>query len=55
MANDIFLDGTSVNMISRSDGLVLIGFFLAFLVYTFGIVKNTPEESTPDDIKILPV
>ena len=48
MANDVILDGGSRNIISRIDGLVLLGFFLFFLRYTFAIARNgnAVEEET---------
>ena len=39
-ANDILLDGGSANVISRTDGLVLLMFFLIFMRYTFAIAKS---------------
>lgn len=43
---DQFLEGASGGLISRIDGIVLLGFFLVFLVYTFGIRESgeQPEE-----------
>ncbi len=43
MANDGFVDGLSFNALTRSDGFVLISFFIIFLYYTFGIAKNKTE------------
>ena len=43
-ANDRLLDGGSVNVISRIDGLVLLGFFLIFMRYTFAIARNGGAE-----------
>jgi cation:H+ antiporter len=37
---DQFLDGASVGILSRIDGIVLLAFFLVFLVYTFGIRES---------------
>lgn len=57
--NDIFLDGSSDNMLSITDGLVLLGFFAIFLSYTFAIASHgkptngQPEEET--EIKELPL
>lgn len=34
---DMLLDGASMNVLSRVDGLVLLSFFIIFIVYTFGI------------------
>lgn len=39
-ANDVLLDGASENVVSRSDGLVLLMFFLIFMRYTFAIAKS---------------
>jgi cation:H+ antiporter len=39
MASDMFIDGASVSALSRIDGLVLIGFFIIFLYYIFGLAK----------------
>lgn len=39
-ANDVLLDGGTVDVISRTDGLLLLGFFLIFIGYTFAIAKN---------------
>lgn len=50
-ANDQLLDGESANIISRIDGLVLLGFFLIFMRYTFSIAKNG-SESAEDEPKV---
>lgn len=42
--NDIFLDQSPINIISRSDGIILFCFFAIFLYYTFQI---TPDENAP--------
>lgn len=39
-ANDILLDGAGSNVISRTDGLILLGFFAIFMGYTFAIAKS---------------
>ena len=39
MANDTLIDGRNFSELSRIDGFVLIGFFIIFLYYTFGIGK----------------
>ena len=55
-ANDQLLDGGSLNVISRIDGLVLLGFFLIFMRYTFAIAKNgggdTGEEQKVKELSI---
>ena len=55
MANDILLDGGSSNVISRIDGLVLLGFFLIFLRYTFAIARNGGDEAEGEKIKEMPI
>ncbi len=40
LANDILLDGISRSMIYRSDGIILVLFFILFMVYAYGISKN---------------
>lgn len=37
--SDILIDGVGSNVITRSEGIALLGFFVIFLVYTFGLNK----------------
>ena len=53
-ANDILLDGGAANIISRSDGLMLLCFFAIFIGYTFAIAKNGAGEEE-GEIKSFPV
>ena len=53
-ANDILLDGGAANVISRSDGLMLLCFFAIFVGYTFAIAKNGAGEEE-GEIKSFPV
>lgn len=45
MANDIWLDGSTVSEISRTNGIILIFFFIIFMVYNFTLVKSTETAS----------
>ena len=54
-ANDVLLDGGSANVISRIDGLVLLGFFMIFLRYTFAIARNGSEDAEGEKIKEMPI
>jgi len=45
MANDIWLDGSAVSVISRTDGIILILFFIIFMVYNFTLVKSAESVS----------
>lgn len=56
-ANDVFLDHGSENIISTTDGLLLICFFIIFLGYTFAIAfKSKAEgEEIGEEVKQLPM
>lgn len=55
MANDVMLDGGTNNIISRIDGLVLLGFFLIFLRYTFAIARDGNPDDETSEIKEMPI
>ena len=44
MSSDCLFDGADANVVSRIDGLVLLGFFAIFMRYTFSIAKDAPAE-----------
>ncbi len=44
MANDIRLDGASADWISRTDGILLLGFFFVFMYYSWFAMKRADEE-----------
>lgn len=46
LANDTYLDGIPVSMIYRSDGIVLVAFFILFMYYAFGISKLDDTQSS---------
>lgn len=52
VANDTWLDGAGQSEISRTDGLVLLGFMAVFMVYTFEIARK-PGEKPADEIEVL--
>lgn len=59
-ANDVFLDGAKENVLSITDGLILLCFFAIFLRYTFAIATHSPKEKlekeeATEDIKQLPI
>lgn len=55
-ANDVMLDGSASNVINRSDGLILLAFFLIFMRYTFAIARNGADEAGEEQkIKEMPV
>lgn len=55
LANDIFIDGNQSSQISRSEGLVLISFFVIFLYYTFGIASSASESTNENQESIAPM
>lgn len=55
MAGDILLDGGAQNQLQRSDGIVLLGFFVIYLYYTFSIAKKGNNSSAEGQYKNYPV
>lgn len=45
-ANDVFLNGDEANVLSTTDGLLLLCFFAIFLSYTFAIASPDSPEAT---------
>ena len=54
MSSDCLFDGADANVVSRIDGLVLLGFFAIFMRYTFSIAKDAPSEEQPE-VKTMPL
>jgi cation:H+ antiporter len=50
MASDMFIDGASTSALSRIDGLVLIGFFIIFLYYIFGLAKASAGQPGSEEV-----
>ncbi len=48
IANDTLIDGKELSELTRTDGLVLLGFFIIFLSYTFSIAKNSSSTNNED-------
>ena len=40
LASDVFIDGRMINDISRTEGIVLLFFFIIFLAYNFNLMKK---------------
>ncbi|MCB0546804.1 MAG: calcium/sodium antiporter [Phaeodactylibacter sp.] len=49
-AGDIFLDRAEENVITRSEGIVMIFFFIIFLAYTFQLIRRSRTEE-PMEVK----
>ncbi|MDZ4680932.1 MAG: calcium/sodium antiporter [Saprospiraceae bacterium] len=54
MAGDVLIDGGTQNQLQRSDGIVLLGFFVIYLFYTFSIAKKN-KNSNEGQYKNYPV
>ena len=56
-ANDVLLDSSGENILSITDGLLLLCFFTIFLSYTFAIASHSPEETagSEETIRQLPL
>jgi cation:H+ antiporter len=46
LTNDFLIDGVNTASLTRSEGLVLLCFFLIFLVYIFNVAKSSHENLT---------
>lgn len=53
MGRDILLDGAAVDVITRTDGIALIGFFAVFLFYVFALAKSDPSAEAESEEKNL--
>jgi len=51
--NDIILNHASENILTRTDGLIMLCFFTIFVGYFMAIAKNTSEEENSGEIKML--
>lgn len=54
-ANDVLLDKSAENIITVSDGLLLLCFFAIFMGYTFAIASNGNEAGDENKVKTLPL
>ncbi|MDF9829138.1 calcium/sodium antiporter [Parabacteroides sp. PF5-6] len=53
-ASDVLLGSGPADVISRSEGLLLLGFFLIFMAYTFSIAKSGTANDDDTAIKEMP-
>ena len=52
VAFDVTLDGAAMNILTRTDGLLMLGFFSVFMAYTFFMARNTEELSTSNESNV---
>lgn len=55
LVNDQWYDSTAHNLLSRGDGLVLLGFFLIFLVYTHNLSRQGSEAESATPLYPMPL
>lgn len=49
---DVALDGAAMNILARTDGLLMLGFLSVFMAYTFFMARNTEELSTSNESNV---
>lgn len=54
LSNDILFNGASESVLSRSDGIILMTFFLIFMYYTFIIGKIGSQQDEGHQVKTFP-
>ena len=54
LVNDGIFEGETVSYLSRSDGLVLLGFFAIFMYYTYGISRASKDEKNTIKVQSYP-
>ncbi|MCI1682223.1 MAG: calcium/sodium antiporter [Bacteroides sp.] len=54
-SNDIFLNHETENILSVTDGLILLCFFAIFMGYTFAIAFQESSKEASEDVKELPI
>jgi len=52
MGNDLLIDKMPFNIMSKSEGLVLIAFFAIFIYYTAVLAKSESTEEAPNGIRL---
>ena len=55
IANDMWFDGASENVLSHTDGFVLLAFFAIFFGYTIAIARNRTDDADDGSIKSMPI
>ncbi|OWY23298.1 sodium:calcium antiporter [Sphingobacteriales bacterium UPWRP_1] len=53
VANDVFVDGAAGNRIDRTDGIMLLLFFAAFLYYAYLSTKTDDSPNDNEEIKVM--
>lgn len=46
--NDALIDNTGVSFLYRSDGIILIAFFILFMAYTYSLSRNKDVKEVPE-------
>lgn len=54
MGNDSLIDGLNFNLLTRTDGIMLLSLFVVFLYYTYGLTK-TDDAGESEEITLFPL
>ncbi len=54
LGNEVLLDSAPANVVSRTDGIMLLVFFLLFMRYTLATAKNSTTSPEAEPIKEMP-
>lgn len=54
MGSDVLIDGGAANLLTRSDGAALLGFFVIYLFYLFALMRGGKEEAEEQEGEVLP-
>jgi len=53
--SDVFFNNSPFDLISRTDGLLLLGFFAIFISYTFAIAKEDKDKEPEEKVQSMPL
>lgn len=53
LALDTLLTGNETNILTRSDGIVLLGFFCIFMAYSFCLAKRKEDKSMTNQMSVI--
>jgi cation:H+ antiporter len=50
LVSDVVIDGAGEAVLTRTDGLILLSFFVVFMYYVYGIAKNNPPSKEAEQV-----
>lgn len=55
LSNDTIIDAGTPNVLNRSDGIILVAFFIVFMYYSYFSAGRQSRDEEPPDIRMMPV